>query len=155
MSYKEVFHDSFEWKQIKFFSFLTNPLGFLLVFFNHRPLARKSVRQELTIKVFSSFPLKTQYKKVCKNFGINHFHSFYNFIPGEWSKRRRNKSTLRNYNVFHQFRQANFTNGGSILSSSQFLLLPQQPQKMMLALKLVKIYSKIIISLSWSNECIW
>ncbi len=30
----------------------------------------------------------------------------------------------QNYSVFHQFRQAKFGNGGSILSSSQFLLLP-------------------------------
>jgi hypothetical protein len=33
------------------------------------------------------------------------------------------------YSVFHQFRQAKFANGGSILGSSQFLLLPQLPQK--------------------------
>ncbi len=28
------------------------------------------------------------------------------------------------YSVFHRFRQAKFGNGGSIISSSQFLLLP-------------------------------
>jgi hypothetical protein len=37
--------------------------------------------------------------------------------------------------------QAKFDNGGSILSSSQFLLLPQLPQKMKLASKVVKIDS--------------
>ncbi len=38
--------------------------------------------------------------------------------------------TIRgNYRVFHRFRQARFDNGDSILSSSQFLLLPQLPQK--------------------------
>jgi hypothetical protein len=46
------------------------------------------------------------------------------------------------YRVFHRFRQAKFDNGGSILSSSQFLLLPQLPQKMKLASKVVKIDSK-------------
>jgi hypothetical protein len=40
--------------------------------------------------------------------------------------------------VFHQFRQAKFAHGGSILSSSQFLLLPQAT----LAMKLVNIDRK-------------
>jgi hypothetical protein len=46
--------------------------------------------------------------------------------------------------VFHQFRQAKFAYGGSILSLSQFLLLPQLPQKMEPASKVVKVDSKII-----------
>jgi hypothetical protein len=33
------------------------------------------------------------------------------------------------YRVFHRFRQAKFADGGSILSWSQFLLLPQQELK--------------------------
>ncbi len=33
------------------------------------------------------------------------------------------------YSVFHRFRQAKFAYGGSILRSSQFLLLLQLPQK--------------------------
>jgi hypothetical protein len=33
------------------------------------------------------------------------------------------------YRVFHRFRQVKFDNGGSVLSLSQFLLLPQLPQK--------------------------
>ncbi len=45
----------------------------------------------------------------------------------------------RTHRVFHLFRQAKFDNGGSILSSSPFLLLPQ---KMELASKVVKIDSK-------------
>jgi hypothetical protein len=49
--------------------------------------------------------------------------------------------------VFHRFRQAKFAYGGSILNSSQFLPLPQLPQKMELASKVVKVDSKIIISL--------
>jgi hypothetical protein len=50
--------------------------------------------------------------------------------------------------VFHRFRQAKFAYEGSILGSSQFLLLPQLPQKMELASKVVKVDLKIIISLS-------
>jgi hypothetical protein len=51
------------------------------------------------------------------------------------------------YSVFQGFRQAKFDKGGSILSSGQFLILPQLPQKMKLASKVVKVDSKIIISL--------
>jgi len=47
------------------------------------------------------------------------------------------------YRVFHGFGQAKFPDGGSILGSSQFTLLPQLPLKMMLGLKVVKIDSKI------------
>jgi hypothetical protein len=49
------------------------------------------------------------------------------------------------YSVFHQFRKAKFAYNGSILSSSQFLILPQQLLKMTLAIKVVKIDFKIII----------
>ena len=49
---------------------------------------------------------------------------------------------LRN-SVYHGFTQDEICNGGSALGSSQFLLLPQLPQKMTLASKLVKIDSKI------------
>jgi hypothetical protein len=49
--------------------------------------------------------------------------------------------------VFQGFRQAKSANGGLILRSSQFLILPQLPQKMMLASKGVKVDSKIIILL--------
>jgi hypothetical protein len=51
------------------------------------------------------------------------------------------------YSVFQGFGQAKSANGGSLLSSSQFLILPQLPQKMKLASKVVKVDSKIIISL--------
>ena len=50
-------------------------------------------------------------------------------------------------NSFNRFGQAKFAYGGPVLDSSQFLLLPQLPQKMTLASKMVKIDSKIIISL--------
>ncbi len=46
------------------------------------------------------------------------------------------------YIVFRQFRQAKFDNNGLILSSSQFLLLPQQPLKIKLASRVVNIDSK-------------
>ena len=48
----------------------------------------------------------------------------------------------RIYSVFHRFRKAKFANGGWILSSSQFSILPQLAQKMTLASKVVKINSK-------------
>ncbi len=48
------------------------------------------------------------------------------------------------YRVFHGFGQAKFAYGCSILSSSQFT---QLPLKTMLNLKVVKINSKVIISL--------
>jgi hypothetical protein len=51
------------------------------------------------------------------------------------------------YSVFQGFSKAKSANGGSILSSSQFLILPQLPQKIKLTLKVVKVNSKIIISL--------
>jgi len=47
------------------------------------------------------------------------------------------------YRAFHQFGQAKFPDGGSILGSRQFSILPQQPLKMMLGLKVVKIDWKI------------
>ncbi len=53
----------------------------------------------------------------------------------------------QSYSVFHRFRHAKFANGGSILSSSQFSILPKLPQKMKFATKVVKIDPKIIISL--------
>jgi hypothetical protein len=43
------------------------------------------------------------------------------------------------YNVFQGFSKAKSANGGSILSSSQFLILPQLPQKIKLIISLPKI----------------
>jgi hypothetical protein len=51
------------------------------------------------------------------------------------------------YSVFQGFSKAKSANGGLILSLSQFLILPQQPQNIKLASKVVKVNSKIIISL--------
>jgi hypothetical protein len=51
------------------------------------------------------------------------------------------------YSVFQGFIKAKSANGGSILSSSQFLILPQLPQQIKLASKVVKVDSKIIILL--------
>jgi hypothetical protein len=50
---------------------------------------------------------------------------------------------VANYRAFHRFGQAKLADGGLILGSSQFLVLPQLPLKMMLGLKEVKIDSKI------------
>jgi hypothetical protein len=51
------------------------------------------------------------------------------------------------YSVFQGFSKAKSANGGSISSWSQFLILPQLPQKIKLASKVVKVDSKIIILL--------
>jgi hypothetical protein len=51
------------------------------------------------------------------------------------------------YRKFFGFVQAKFAYGSSILGSPQFTLLPQLPLKTMLDLKVVKIDSKIIISI--------
>jgi hypothetical protein len=48
---------------------------------------------------------------------------------------------------FTDFGHAKFSEGGSVLGSSQFSLLPQLPLKSMLGLKVVKINSKIRNSL--------
>jgi hypothetical protein len=49
--------------------------------------------------------------------------------------------------VLNGFGQAKFADGGSILGSSQLSLLSELPLNMALDLKVVKIESKIIISL--------
>jgi hypothetical protein len=49
------------------------------------------------------------------------------------------------YSVFQGFSKAKSAIGSLILSSSQFLILPQLPQKIKLVLKVVKVDSKIII----------
>jgi hypothetical protein len=51
------------------------------------------------------------------------------------------------YRPFHQFGQAKFPDGGSVLGLSQFLILRQLPLKTILSLKEVKINSKISNSL--------
>ncbi len=65
---------------------------------------------------------------------------------------RQAKFTSLIWSVFHQFRQTKFAYGGSILSSSHFFLLPQRPLKTKLAIKVVKIDSKIIILPVWSES---
>jgi hypothetical protein len=52
------------------------------------------------------------------------------------------KNTTCFCSVFQGFSKAKFSFGGSILSSSQFLILPQLPQKMKLTSKVVKIEQK-------------
>ncbi len=62
-------------------------------------------------------------------------------------------SVVSMYSVFHSFRQSKFAYVGLILSSSQILLLPQLPHKMTLASEVVKIVSKIIISIPKISIC--
>ena len=49
--------------------------------------------------------------------------------------------------AFRGFGQAKILHRGSVLDSSQFLILPQLPQKIMQASKVIKINSKIVILL--------
>jgi hypothetical protein len=51
------------------------------------------------------------------------------------------------YRAFHRFGHAKFPDDGSILGSSQFLILPQLPPKILLNSKVVKIDPKTIILL--------
>jgi len=53
------------------------------------------------------------------------------------------QKNVGNYRAFHRFGQAKFPDGGSVLGSSQFSILPQLPLKNVLGLKVVKIDSKI------------
>jgi hypothetical protein len=73
------------------------------------------------------------------------------FCNGLWQTRilkgRKKTKYIYFYSVFQGFSKAKFANGGSILSSSQFSILPQLAQKMKLTSKVVKVDSKIIISL--------
>jgi len=50
------------------------------------------------------------------------------------------------YRAFYGFGQAKFPDGGLVLRTRQFSILPQVPPKILLVSKVVKIYS-IIISL--------
>jgi len=45
----------------------------------------------------------------------------------------------KNSKVFHGFGQAQFPDGGWVLGSSQFSILPRLPPNMILSLKVVKI----------------
>jgi len=53
----------------------------------------------------------------------------------------------RSYRAFYRFGRAEFTNGGLVLGSGQFSILPQLPVKILLDSKVFKIHPKIIISL--------
>jgi len=52
------------------------------------------------------------------------------------------------YRAFHRFGKAKFPNGGLVLGSNQFSILPQLPPKIMLYSKVVKIDPKIITNVS-------
>jgi len=51
------------------------------------------------------------------------------------------------YRAFHRFGKAKFPDGGLVLGSSQFSILPQLPPKILLDSKVVKIDPQIIIKL--------
>jgi hypothetical protein len=60
-----------------------------------------------------------------------------------WEREIQFFPTLANTVCFADLGKLNLFDGGSILSSSQFLLLPQQPLKMKFASKVVIIDSKL------------
>ena len=62
----------------------------------------------------------------------NVFLSFYRNIS---SKNIVGDVTVDCYIALYRFGQAKFPNGGSVLGSSQFSILPQLPQKAMIGLK--------------------
>jgi hypothetical protein len=64
---------------------------------------------------------------------------FTNILPAAFLQKLPIPAIFFYYSVFHRLSQAKFVYGGSILSSSQFLLLPQLPQKIKFAFKVVKI----------------
>jgi len=66
-------------------------------------------------------------------------YSFVSYNPGMLS--------ISCYKAFHGFGQAKFPDGGLVLDSSQFSILPQLPSKILLNSKVVKIDPKIIILL--------
>jgi hypothetical protein len=86
----------------------------------------------------------------CTYFGLKVNVLAYEYLTlSMWPAETKELSTpdLSRYSVFQGFSKAKSANGGSILSSSQFLILPQLPQKIKLASKVVKVDSKIIIFL--------
>jgi hypothetical protein len=94
-------------------------------------------------EILSRFSLPKSMKHSVEIEGVSIFsaHSIYPFIFNGY------KICLKTdrYSVFQGFSKAKSANGGSILSSSQFLILPQLLQKIKLASKVVKVDSIIII----------
>jgi hypothetical protein len=118
----------------------------------HRNREKKSTKFLLTLNVNSTFPLVLLF--------LSHhvvIYLFYGLHPFTISFQRRFlffpdscKQILcirYTYSVFQGFRQSKSANGSLILSLSYFLILPQLPQIMKLASKVVKVDSKIINSL--------
>jgi len=58
----------------------------------------------------------------------------------------------KSYRAFHGFGQAKFLDGGLVLGSRQFSILPQLPPKILLDSKVVKIDPKMIILLRLSKS---
>jgi hypothetical protein len=95
-------------------------------------------------------------KKMKKSIFLNNFLLTSPSLLQLWPSEKRGRKEERNnvitigsqsYSVFQGFSKAKSANGGLILSSSQFLILHQLPQKIKLDSTVVKVDSKIIISL--------
>jgi len=80
---------------------------------------------------------------------LNFWVSFHRLLQMTWWSQTRLQNCLYtiSYRAFHIFVQAKFPDGGLILGSSQFSVLPQLPPKTMLSFKEVKIDTKISNSL--------
>jgi len=61
-------------------------------------------------------------------------------------KPNKNVPKVLSYRAFHGLGQAKFPDGGSVLGTIQFSILPQLPPKILLDSKMIKIDQKIIIS---------
>ncbi len=85
-------------------------------------------------------------KRSLINFTPLSFSHLTYIYPESKSQRKWSQVMCNFYSVFQGFSKPKSANGGLILSSSQFLILPQLPEKIKLASKVVKVYSKIIIS---------
>jgi len=91
----------------------------------------------LVMLVFLSAILNS-WDHIIRLFGLQSFSKLY--------------SAISCYRAFHRFGQVKFPDGGSVLGSSQFTLLPQLTLKILLHSKVVKIDQKIILLLCKSKS---
>jgi hypothetical protein len=77
---------------------------------------------------------------VCEHFKtVKHVSVQLNIFLKIWTLNSVCTNKRASKRAFHRFGQAKFSDGGSVLGSSQFSVLPQLPPKTMLSLKEVKI----------------
>ncbi len=103
-------------------------------------------------RVLSTLTFLRSFHKFLNCFEINSPSSSENFgkarpcdtsaqtTPKEW----RLQQPSSRYRMFHRYRQAKYAIGGSMLSSSRFLLMPQLTQKTKLDIKRSNLTEKIV-----------